>query len=243
MTAHTPRPPPPFAVRHCATRRRPRRRAKTLGLSLVEVVIALAIFSMISGLFYGALWMGQQQLLRLQRTDRAHDQGLQARRFFQSAVESLTVIGLPAVGRAPMVDGRTDSLTFHGMAPGAYGGAQPLVYRFTITQVQGPTSVQSSLRLTRQALSAADEDAVGVQTAELLTHQGALSFRFAGYKPGSGELVWDETWTDLLRVPAHIAVVDETEILFMATPRIGRDMRCILKRGELGLAGTDCGLK
>jgi general secretion pathway protein J len=219
-------------------RRRPHRR-RSRGFSLVEVMIATAVFALIAGVLFSALWGGQQHIARLQRQPNEAEQLLALRRILSGWLESATVAGHPTGPGQPVFRGDGDTIQFHA-TPGDRGGLMGL-YRIDV-RLEPLASNGTRVTVRRQRLRPDGREGGAVEAAELLRTPRTLRFAFFDVaSTNDGSIAeWSETWAEPSRLPVRIQLHDGAVPLLTAGVAVAKDARCILRRGPEMMVGGEC---
>lgn len=212
-------------------------RRREAGFSLIELMIAVAIFALLTALLYAALWSGSRQLARLQEARDGSGDLMIARRAFRSVIETMAVM--------PASDVESDAGTLFVGDPLAMNfvasiddRGHPELYRIAlaIDQQEGPgQTVLSRLVLSRQRFGS---DGAPIETADVLTLPGRLSFSYMMIETGEGR--WQPAWAAANLIPGRIALIEGNQPLILASPKASQDPRCIQRRGDQALATDEC---
>lgn len=221
------------------TRRRHRRQAA--GFSLIEVLVALGIFSLVGGLLAGALWSGQSQVARLERGRQAAEDHLVLRRVVGSWLQSAT---LPAWGGEDTTP--SSALGFVGderrMAfVTTLGGG---LHRSTLV-VEDVARGGTLLRAGRQRLdlsAAADAELPVMAVADVLASPQVLSFAY-GVTSSEAGLVWKAAWGDVRRLPVYVQIRADGVPLLTVSIASSVAGACLQLRGLDGLHSGECSLR
>lgn len=218
------------------------------GFSLIEVMIATGVFAMIAGVLFSALWSGQAQIARLSRASSEDEQLLTTRRILKSWIEAATVAGVGSKvgsqGGTPVFHGEAYRMVFNA-TPAARDGAGGL-YRVEIgiARRESRAGTLSIFSLKRQHLDVVSGHTTGpLEEAVLLTTLRPLLLAYGDEigtaAAGDGQR-WMDDWAEPERMPTRIQLHDGETPLATIAIAVGKDARCVLKRGPEAMAGGEC---
>jgi prepilin-type N-terminal cleavage/methylation domain-containing protein len=213
------------------------RRQRQAGFSLIELMIAVAIFALLTALLYAALWSGSRQLARLQQTRDGSGDLMVARRAFRSVIETMAIMPASEIEADAGTLFVGDPLAMSLVASIDNRGF-PEHFRITlaIEQQEGPgRTTLSRLVLRRQRLGS---DVAPIETADVLARPGRLSFSYMMIETGEGR--WQPAWTAASIIPGRVAVLEDNQPLILASPKASLDPRCVQRRGDQALATDEC---
>jgi general secretion pathway protein J len=202
------------------------------GFTLVELLVAFALFSLLSLLVVSALRIGAKSW---ERGD-AHATRLQDTLAAQTLLRRLVSEAYPLFITVPGGDGFADfqgdagSMSFLSAAPRSldHGGR----FRFTLTSAKSATL--NDLVLQASPELAADAGSSLSTSRTVLANISGVDFGFYGTKRGSREALWHTTWTkerelpQLVRIRLQFLVGDEgTWPDLIVRPRVEADVSCI----------------
>lgn len=177
------------------------------GFTLVEVVIALSITSVLFVLLFDGLRTGQRAGLAVeQRNERADALG-SAERFFRQHLQQALPVADDARGSpagAVAFDGARHHLSFVAAMPMRSG--QGGLFRFSVGMDEQNGQLWLRYRHYRDALREGSSNGTDEQDEMvLLDHIGALEFAYLEREPG-GTARWHYDWQRRDRLPALVRV-------------------------------------
>jgi general secretion pathway protein J len=203
------------------------------GFTLVELLIALLLFSLLSVALFGSIRAGTAVWSRATSHADESDHGLHAQDLLRHLIENAYPLYLPDNANSGHVDfaGSESSLSFLSVAPMALGnGGRSRVNLAVERHGDGVDLLLES----KPELTIANDD-VEKARKPLLTGASAVAFSYFGKTPADRSAVWRNDWANraelprLIRVEAHFQANDMRDWPdFIVAPRIMADVRCVL---------------
>jgi general secretion pathway protein J len=200
------------------------------GFTLVEVLVALALFSLLTTLLFSNLRLG----LQAWQSGSAHSELLARSSASQDLLRRLIGHAYPmlvAGGGNPTIDfeGARETVSFLGDAPSVAGGAG----RFRFKLFQERKQDQTDFFLSSIPELANPQDSSLISKSLLLADIDHVEFSYSNDK-AKGETAWRETWSKRSELPKLVRV----RVVFRSgdtrpwpdlviAPRIGADVSCI----------------
>jgi prepilin-type N-terminal cleavage/methylation domain-containing protein len=187
-----------------------RRAGSDAGFTLVELLVSITLFAMLSVLLAGTLRTGSRAAAAGEtRIDRTTQIALSETVIWAQLAGALPVT---AMGSAALLfDGRTDGVDFIGLPPAylAPGGFHRLSLALE------PTASGQDLVLRWQSLTAAVEDS-DLRPSILVEHLVRVDFAYYGARDYAELPQWREEWRGALRLPVlvrlHFVFLDGHEV-------------------------------
>jgi prepilin-type N-terminal cleavage/methylation domain-containing protein len=234
------------------TKRRIHHRRCASGFSLIESVIALSIFALLSVALTSALWTGRaiEQAAMKETDDLA--QTLQLRAVFEPWLRALTLSAEPAQSAfeeprvQPAFVGDQRQMQFSAVLDASLGrfGIYSVMFRIEPKAERG-----SRLVVERRSIAAAE--GTMPDHAVLFESNGLLQFAYLAQQnqsntgPGvSRRMLQNTAWEDLRRTPRQVMLLDETgRVLAMAEPAVDIRSGCVAREGEAAIDNPTCRLR
>ena len=215
-------------------RRRPRVRWRSsAGFTLLEFLIALLLFSLLSVALFGSIRTGTAAWSRATSYADESDHGLHAQDLLRHLFENAYPLYVFDNANSGHVDfaGSESSLSFLSVAPMALGNGGRS--RINLAVERHGDSVD--LLLESRPELAIVNDEVEKARKPLLTGASAVTFSYFGKTPADRLAAWHDDWANraelprLIRIEAHFQANHEREWPdFIVAPRIMADVRCVL---------------
>jgi general secretion pathway protein J len=167
---------------------------RSAGFTLVELMVALLLLALISGVLYGSLSLSANSWDRGEaKADQASDMR-QTAEFLRQALGAEHPLRLhKAVDQPLYFAGASDSLAFAGATPGRVGGG---IYYFRIALAASGQSSKLVLSRTIPDYTAVKPPSFDTADASVLAEGVAqLKFSYFGRDPDANDVV-DPTWRD-----------------------------------------------
>jgi prepilin-type N-terminal cleavage/methylation domain-containing protein len=181
------------------------------GFSLIEMVLALAVFAMLATVLQASLFSGRKILATVEGKTSAAGDLLVARRVFESWVQGAVT------GTDIIFDGRADAIEFTTLSE-SFGHAGPARVRLKII----PSQIGNRLvaeRITQQPGALPE-------SSSLLDWAGPLGFEFALGRENLG-LTWVTIADGTKGLPARIRLTTAAGPLMTARVAAEVDLRCL----------------
>jgi general secretion pathway protein J len=215
-------------------RKRPRVRWRSsAGFTLVELLIALLLFSLLSVALFGSVRAGTAAWSRATSRADESDHSLHAQDLLRHLIENAYPLYLLDNANSGHVDfaGSASSLSFLSVAPMALGnGGRSRVNLAVERHGDGVDLLIES----KPELAIVNDEAEKARKP-LLTGASAVAFSYFGKTPADRSAVWRNDWANraelprLIRVEAHFQANDMRDWPdFIVAPRIMADVRCVL---------------
>jgi general secretion pathway protein J len=215
-------------------RKRPRVRWRSsAGFTLVELLIALLLFSLLSVALFGSVRAGTAAWSRATSRADESDHSLHAQDLLRHLIENAYPLYLLDNANSGHVDfaGSASSLSFLSVAPMALGnGGRSRVNLAVERHGDGVDLLIES----KPELAIVSNEAEKARKP-LLTGASAVAFSYFGKTPADRSAVWRNDWANraelprLIRVEAHFQANDMRDWPdFIVAPRIMADVRCVL---------------
>ena len=215
-------------------RKRPRVRWRSsAGFTLVELLIALLLFSLLSVALFGSVRACTAAWSRATSRADESDHSLHAQDLLRHLIENAYPLYLLDNANSGHVDfaGSASSLSFLSVAPMALGnGGRSRVNLAVERHGDGVDLLIES----KPELAIVSNEAEKARKP-LLTGASAVAFSYFGKTPADRSAVWRNDWANraelprLIRVEAHFQANDMRDWPdFIVAPRIMADVRCVL---------------
>jgi general secretion pathway protein J len=215
-------------------RKRPRVRWRSsAGFTLVELLIALLLFSLLSVALFGSVRAGTAAWSRATSRADESDHSLHAQDLLRHLIENAYPLYLLDNANSGHVDfaGSASSLSFLSVAPMALGnGGRSRINLAVERHGDGVDLLIES----KPELAIVNDEAEKARKP-LLTGASAVAFSYFGKTPADRSAVWRNDWANravlprLIRVEAHFQANDMRDWPdFIVAPRIMADVRCVL---------------
>jgi general secretion pathway protein J len=215
-------------------RKRPRVRWRSsAGFTLVELLIALLLFSLLSVALFGSVRAGTAAWSRATSRADESDHSLHAQDLLRHLIENAYPLYLLDNANSGHVDfaGSASSLSFLSVAPMALGnGGRSRINLAVERHGDGVDLLIES----KPELAIVSNEAEKARKP-LLTGASAVAFSYFGKTPADRSAVWRNDWANraelprLIRVEAHFQANDMRDWPdFIVAPRIMADVRCVL---------------
>jgi general secretion pathway protein J len=215
-------------------RKRPRVRWRSsAGFTLVELLVALSLFSLLSVALFGSIRVGTAAWSRATTYADESDHGLHAQDLLRHLIENAYPLYLPDNANSGHVDfaGSATALSFLSGAPMALGKGG----RSRISLAVEPHGERIDLLLEAKPELAVVNDEAEKARKPLLTGASAVAFSYFGKTPADRSAAWHDDWANraelprLIRIEAHFQANDEHDWPdLIVAPRIVADVRCVL---------------
>jgi general secretion pathway protein J len=218
---------------------RPKRRRvrvrwrSSAGFTLLEFLIALLLFSVLSVALFGSIRAGTAAWSRATTYADESDHGLHAQDLLRHLIENAYPLYLSDNANSGHVDfaGSERSLSFLSVAPMALGNGG----RSRVNLAVERHGDRVDLLLESKPELAIVNDEAEKARRPLLTGASAVSFSYFGKTPADRSAAWHNDWANrpelprLIRIEAHFQTNDERDWPdLIVTPRIVADVRCVL---------------
>lgn len=162
------------------------------GFTLLEVVLALAIFGLIGAILYGAFSLSQGAVTKSQASFEKNQKLRSFADLLGSYIRSSYPYRASAQDQTIFYQGGEDSLTFvssFSLAMGGRGMAKIHLYR------DGEASHDGFLRLEEESpVRVDDEEEGGGQRNRITLQEGIGSLRISYLDPQSADETWEDSW-------------------------------------------------
>lgn len=215
-------------------RKRPRVRWRSsAGFTLVELLIALLLFSLLSVALFGSIRAGTAAWSRATLLADESDHGLHAQDLLRHLIENAYPLYLLDNANSGHVDfaGSESSLSFLSVAPMALGKGGRARINLTVE----PHGDRVDLLIEAKPELAIVNDEAEKARRPLLTGASAIVFSYFGKTPADRAAAWHDDWADraelprLIRIETRFQANDERDWRdLVVAPRIMADVRCVL---------------
>ncbi|PCJ40023.1 MAG: hypothetical protein COA71_12710 [SAR86 cluster bacterium] len=176
------------------------------GMTLVEVLIALSLLSLLLSMLYGALYnMTQVSQAAAERNSRSEEIDSALRFIFNQLSQIVPLSERTEDGLFIFFEGRSDRLTYTGTLPAHRGGGG-----LHFMQLGLEENLQSISLWDKQARPGQAMNESAIQTTwrrnDLLEHVEALSFEYFGVDQTSNNPRWHNIWEGTSSLPRLIKV-------------------------------------
>jgi len=183
---------------------------RAAGMTLLEVSIALALFSLLAVGLLTAFRMGQRSLAQVKRVTDQSRELLTTNRVLHALIESAAVAdaGVGGLSAREGLSGSVDDLNLTAPAPMGVGGLYR--YQFALRNRAGGT--RDLVIHARDDVGEGGSGQVPADTTEVLVavvQRVRWSYRAAPVRQPSGQFVdspWQSLWTDSRHPPALVAL-------------------------------------
>jgi general secretion pathway protein J len=203
------------------------------GFTVVELVVALAIFGLVAMLLFGSVRFG----LKAWQRGSAHADAVEHSIVVQSLLRRLIEDAYPQFLREdPMrqhvdFDGEADSLRFLAAAPAVLGGGGQFRFALNLERHDG----QVDLILNAKPELAFPQSSEMSSRNALISGAEHVQFSYFGTAPSDTTARWHDTWTQRSQLPQLVRI----RVSFRAgatpawpelvvAPRITADVECVL---------------
>jgi general secretion pathway protein J len=215
-------------------RKRPRVRwHSSAGFTLVELLVALLLFSLLSVALFGSIRAGTAAWSRATSQADESDHGIIVQDLLRHLIENTYPLYLSDNGKSGHVDfvGSDSSLSFLSVAPMALGNGG----RSRINLAVERHDNRVDLLLESKPELAIVNDEVEKARKPLLTGASAVTFSYFGKTPADRSAAWHDDWAKrtelprLIRIEAHFQANDGRDWPdLIVAPRIVADVGCVL---------------
>ena len=215
-------------------RKRPRVRWRSsAGFTLLEFLIALLLFSLLSVALFGSIRAGTAAWSRATSLADESDHGLHAQDLLRYLIENAYPLYLSDNAKSGHIDfaGSERSLSFLSVAPMALGNGG----RSRVNLAVEWHDDRIDLLLESKPELAIVNDEVEKARKPLLTGASAVTFSYFGKTPADRSAAWHNDWANraelprLIRIEAHFQANDGPNWPdLIVAPRIVADVRCVL---------------
>ena len=165
------------------------------GFTLVEVVLALTIFALISTLLYAAFSLGHRAVEKSQRSFEKNQQLRSVDNLLGSYIRSAYPYRASPQGPPILFAGEQDKLTFvssFSLAMGGRGMAKVRVFWEGVEKRSGVLRLEEETPVRVQS-EEEDERQEGLRNA-IVVREGVKEFRMSYLDPQGDEAKWEERW-------------------------------------------------
>jgi general secretion pathway protein J len=203
------------------------------GFTLVELLIALLLFSLLSMALFGSIRAGTAAWSRATSRADESDHDLHAQDLLRHLIENAYPLYLSDNAKSGHVDfaGSESSLSFLSDAPMALGKGGRSRINLTVEQ----HGDRVDLLIEAKPELAIVNDETEKARKPLLTGASLVAFAYFGKTPADQSVTWQNDWANraelprLVRIEARFQANDERDSLdFIVAPRIVADVRCVL---------------
>jgi general secretion pathway protein J len=210
------------------------------GFTLVETLIAITIFSLLSLLVVSALQFGLKAWSRSNDISQRLDEVSHAENFLRQLIANANPHFVPQPGGRGYVDfeGGPTSLRFIAEPPASLDRAGPLIVTLQVAQQNGRTDLIISAR----PELAKDEGSQVLTRRALLENVPETAFSYFGSKSSGENAQWHQEWMrqtrppDLVRITFTAAEADRSPTIIVR-PRIDVDVSCTFDTLTRGCRG------
>lgn len=214
----------------------PRRRRRARGFTLIETVLALAVFAVLMAAVQASLFSGQKLMTSVtRRSDPAADM-LVVRRVFERWVGALTAPGATVDAAQPILTANRERLTFFASLD--EGDRVPALWAVEMAIVPGPAGPATRLEMRRRRANAP----TGTETSVLLDWAMPLAFLYGVGTADTG-LKWTGDVAPGDGVPAQVRLVTTRGPLLTTRIVLQENGRCLSLRGSAEAADGGCRLQ
>jgi general secretion pathway protein J len=203
------------------------------GFTLVELLIALLLFSLLSVALFGSIRAGTAAWSRAMSRADESDHSLHGQDLLRHLIENAYPLYLSDNAKSGHVDfaGSDSSLSFLSDAPMALGtGGRS---RINLAVERHGDTVDLLLE-SKPELAIANDEAEKARKP-LLTGASAVAFSYFGKTPADLSVTWQHDWANraelprLVRIEVRFQTNDGRDSLdLIVAPRIAADVRCVL---------------
>jgi general secretion pathway protein J len=185
-------------------------RAGEAGFTLVELLVAVVLVTLLTALLFGGLRSAAQAWSKVDRQVDAAADFEAARTLLRRAVLSAypAFAGTDPADRTIAFDGAGDELTVVAPLPAAIAAGVEARQRFYVAAAGGAHALYMAWQLD---LPAADPAAAPEHRVRLLDHVGALRFQYYGAPERGQAPTWLESWKGFAHLPELVRVHIERE--------------------------------
>lgn len=213
-----------------------RRRRRARGFTLIETVLALAVFAVLMAAVQASLFSGQKLMASVtRRSDPAADM-LVVRRVFERWVGALTAPAATVDAAQPILSANRERLTFFASLD--EGDRVPVLWAVEMAIVPGPAGPATRLEMRRRRANAP----TGIETSVLLDWPMPLAFLFGVGTVDTG-LKWSGDVAPGDGVPAQVRLVTARGPLLSTRIVLQENGRCLSLRGTTEAADGGCRLQ
>lgn len=174
------------------------------GFSLIDMLVALALLAVMSGLM--ASFLGQFRTIgRLQQDAEAQSELEAVMSYLEQTIGAampLPLIHLPPERRASL-EGTAPSLQFVAVAR---QGVQSFGLRETEIGLKGDGDAKTLVQIFRPRRLDETAQTAAAVSVELARGVGGITFRYLSHDPATGEPVWSDAWKDRSGLPAAVRI-------------------------------------
>jgi prepilin-type N-terminal cleavage/methylation domain-containing protein len=166
-------------------------RRSQAGFTLIEVVLALAIFGLIGAILYGAFSLTQGALSKSQASFERNQKLRSFSDLLGSYIRSSYPYRASAQDQTIFYQGEEDSLTFvssFSLAMGGRGMAKIHIYR------AGEANQNGSLKLEEESPVRINDADEGGESNSITLQEGIGSLRIAYLDPQNADETWEDSW-------------------------------------------------
>ena len=171
--------------------RRSEARGGAAGFTLIEVVIALTIFALMSGILYGAFALGHSAIEKTQRSAALSQKQRSVGDLVGSYLRSAFPYKASTQDLGIFFQGETDSVTFISAYSQGLGGRG--MARIQITGDQDENG-RTALKLEEATPVRLDSQAGGGLNYDVVLQEGVRELRLAYLDPQPDEETWEDRW-------------------------------------------------
>lgn len=166
-------------------------RGSAAGFTLIEVVIALTIFALMSGILYGAFALGHNAIEKEQRSAAQSQKQRSVGDLVGSYVRSAFPYKASSQDLGIFFQGDIDSVTFISAYSQGLGGRGMARIRITADEDENG---RTTLKLEEATPVRLDSQAGGGLSYDVVLQEGVRELRLAYLDPQPDEETWEETW-------------------------------------------------
>lgn len=214
---------------------------KQAGFSLIEVMIALGIFSLVLGLLYSGFWTSSRLLLRSNDQQLELGEQLLLQRLFTQWVSNITISTQANASSKRPFFGGPQKMRFFSTNVDHKGATALYEFGLSIEEDQENGFGTSRLAISQKLVPPSFvRSNTPPETRTSTISVGSRISRFS-YQNQEFQSEWIDTWPYEDRLPAAIRIEMTDKTMIIASPAIKLDAECVSQRGLEGLAGRFCG--
>ena len=207
------------------------RRSAATGMTLIEVLVALALLAMLSVGLTTAFRVGQHAYERITKMDRSYSDVVVAQRFLRNAFESAYPFEPTSASAQPTrgIDGAADRLSLTAWMGLGNASAGHRRYVFSLARRgNGRTDLVATSNVDRNGGDADEASTVPPETVIA----GIAGVEWSYYDPAMGAAGWRSSWSErkppaLVRLRVAFPIGDSREWPdLVVAPRVTDDANC-----------------